>query len=154
MTKQDKTKEHDYKAAQDWHETVTEKYVLPLSKPTLFREANSIKKLRDQVNELNPNRNKVSDGTWGDMNHANRDSDHNPWVINGNYGVVTAIDITHDLNLGINCELLAQSLVDSKDPRIKYIIWNSRMVSSYAKSDYDEWEWRDYNETVLNSVSK
>jgi hypothetical protein len=61
-----------------------------------WRPAKSLIQLRDQINQIAPNRSKASDGTIGDAAHASRASDHNPWVREGDAGVVTAIDITHD----------------------------------------------------------
>ncbi|EPF45694.1 hypothetical protein AAHW78_14750 [Klebsiella pneumoniae] len=62
----------------------------------VWRVAKSLLILRDQINQYAPHRNTDSDGTIGDEHHAHTNSDHNPQVIDGNIGVVTAIDITHD----------------------------------------------------------
>lgn len=110
-----------------------------------WRLAESLKKLREQINAAYPNRSKASDGSIGDAAHASRASDHNPWVRDGNMGIVTAIDITHDPAGGCNAEKLAQSLVASRDSRIKYLIWNKRMVSSYAAHGVPAWTWRRYS---------
>ena len=60
-----------------------------------WRVAQSLIRLRDQINLAAPTRSKASDGTIGDAAHATRDSDHNPWVKEGALGIVTAMDITH-----------------------------------------------------------
>ena len=88
----------------------------------MARRSYATQKLLDQVNALYPNRNKASDGWIGDAAHAERVSDHNPLP----NGVVTAQDFTHDPNT-LNCQWLADTLVQSGDPRIKYIIWNRRI---------------------------
>lgn len=88
-----------------------------------WRVAESLKTLKAQLNTAFPNRSKASDGSIGDLAHASRKSDHNP----NPAGVVTAIDITHDPRAGVNCHELAEQLVKSGDPRIKYLIWNSRI---------------------------
>jgi hypothetical protein len=106
-----------------------------------WRPANCLVRLRDQINRKAPNRSKASDGTIGDSAHAARNSDHNPWVKDGSLGVVTAIDITHDPANGCDAEQIVQSLVSSRDTRIKYIIWNQRILSSQVQP----WIWRDYN---------
>ena len=105
-----------------------------------WRLAKSLEQLRSQVNQKFPNRSKLSDGTIGDAAHASRDSDHNPWVKDGAMGVVTALDLTHDPKNGCDGTELAQALVQSQDPRIKYLIWNRQIVSSVVKP----WVWRPY----------
>jgi hypothetical protein len=100
-----------------------------------FRTAGSLLQLRKQLNELYPKRSKTSDGTIGDAAHAARASDHNPNKV----GVVTAMDITHDPSNGVDIAVLAQQLVDSRDPRIKYIIRNGQYADTATKR-----EWRKY----------
>lgn len=118
--------------------------VTPVSFSANSRAALSILALRAQVNALAPARSKASDGILGDDNHAKRSSDHNPWVKDGSTGVVTAIDITHDPARGCDALLLAQSLVDSRDPRIKYIIHDRRIASSIPTQGLPAWTWRPY----------
>ena len=62
------------------------------------------------------------------------ESDHNPHVRDGATGddVVTALDLTHDPNSGCDAGVLAEVVIASRDPRIKYIIWNRRIVSGDA----------------------
>lgn len=109
-----------------------------------WRVAKSLLLLIEQVNEIAPGRDKASDGTIGDENHQKTDSDHNPWVIDGSQGVVTAADITHDPKGGCDCGAITAALVGSRDPRIKYIIWNKRMVRSYNKGNIPAWTWSAY----------
>lgn len=99
-----------------------------------WRVANSLLKYRDQLNAAHPNRSKVSDGFIGDAAHATRDSDHNPWVVLAGMGIVTAGDFTHDPANGVDCEKLYQALVKSRDPRIKYIIWNRTITSGNGQT--------------------
>lgn len=106
-----------------------------------WRIAESLEILRRQLNAAFPNRSKVSDGGIGDAAHASRGSDHNPWVRAGNMGIVTARDFTHDPKGGVDCNWLAKKLVESRDPRIKYIIWNKQICSSKQQP----WKWRPYN---------
>lgn len=105
-----------------------------------WRLARSLGKLRDQINTAAPDRNKASDGTVGDAAHASRSSDHNPWVRDGAMGIVTALDITHDQARGVDAGILADSLIASRDRRIKYIIWNRRIASATTAP----WTWRPY----------
>ena len=104
-----------------------------------WRVARSLVRLIDQCNAAWPNRSKVSDGTIGDAAHASRVSDHNPWY---GPGIVTAADITHDPAHGANMHALAASLVASRDRRIKYIIWNRRIISGAAGPA--PWVWQPY----------
>lgn len=107
-----------------------------------WRLAKSLDTLRAQVNALYPNRSKTSDGTVGDAAHASRSSDHNPWVLDGKTGVVTALDLTHDPARGIDGEKLAARLVEGRDSRIKYIIWNRKIISGAAGPK--PWQPRPY----------
>lgn len=91
-----------------------------------WRLADSLRKLRDQINTASPRRNKESDGSIGDAAHATRDSDHNPWVKAADgVGVVTAIDVTHDPTNGVDGNALSKSVI--ADSRVKYVIWNGRI---------------------------
>ena len=105
-----------------------------------WRLAASLQRLRDNVDALAPLRCRQSDGSIGDAAHASRSSDHNPWVEAGGMGVVTAIDITHDPVNGCDAERLAESLRETCDARVKYVIWNRRIFSATVQS----WEWRPY----------
>ncbi|ALQ51724.1 hypothetical protein [Nitrosomonas ureae] len=105
-----------------------------------WRVADSLKILREQINQIAPNRSVSSDGTIGDAAHASRKSDHNPWIVENGIGVVTALDVTHDPMHGCDAQRLVDSLVSSKDSRVKYIIYNRKIISSTFKP----WEWRPY----------
>jgi hypothetical protein len=106
-----------------------------------WRVAKALDHLLAQVNALAPDRNRDDDGGIGDDNHQNTNSDHNPWVTDSNGGhVVTARDITHDPDGGCDCDAITAALAASRDARIKYIIWNSRILSATVKP----WKWRAY----------
>ncbi len=109
-----------------------------------WRLAKSLIKLYDQVDEARPNRDHTigPDGSIGDAAHAARGSasDHNPWVKDGNTGVVTALDISHDPKHGVDTYAFAEHLRQSTDMRIKYVISNGRIFSSQNHP----WEWRKY----------
>lgn len=115
-----------------------------------WRLAKSLEALRNQVNKAWPKRSKAADGSIGDAAHASRSSDHNPWVKDGGAGVVTAIDITHDPKGGCDAGRLADVLVASRDPRIKYIIWNRRIVSGAGGPS--PWTWRKYTGSNPHSM--
>ena len=105
-----------------------------------WRVAKSLLKLRDQVNAAAPNRSRASDGTIGDPNHQSHTSDHNPWVIDGGIGVVTGLDLTTDPAHGCDIPRIINAIVASRDPRIKYIIHNRKILSSTTAP----WTWRNY----------
>lgn len=107
-----------------------------------WRVAESLERLKGQLDEVYPNRSKVSDGGIGDPRHQSKTSDHNPWVDcwRSDHGVVTARDFTHDPRGGLDCHQLAQALTDSQDSRIKYIIWHGRIISANRQ----KWKWRKF----------
>ena len=100
-----------------------------------WRNSKATAKLLAQVNAIAPERNKKTDGSIGDTEHAKRKSDHNPNAA----GVVCAIDITHDPKHGVDGEALANALRTSGDPRINYIIFNKRIAGN-GKG----WNWRKH----------
>lgn len=112
----------------------------------LWRVAKALLKLRDQINAKYPGRSKASDGTIGDAKHATRNSDHNPWVRDGKYGVVTGMDITNDPAHGLNSRAGAEALIATRDVRIKYLISNGQICSGTGQ-DHPAWVWRPYTGT-------
>ncbi len=112
--------------------------------PAPWRVAKALLALREQVNAMAPTRRKKSDGTIGDAAHASRDSDHNPWVRDAGVGVVTAMDITHNPDGGCDAGALANTLLASRDPRIKYVIFNRRIASHLQKGPAAPFQWRPY----------
>jgi hypothetical protein len=127
-------------AKRKWMVTALQARLAPTGTSSV-RDAKSLLALRDQVNEQWPQRNKASDGLIGDAAHQTRESDHNPWVKDGFTGVVTAIDITHDPASGCDANGIVSALVSSRDPRIKYIIWNRRIIHATVSP----WVWRTYS---------
>lgn len=105
-----------------------------------WRVARALIQLREQVNVKFPDRSKAADGTIGDASHASRTSDHNPWVKDGDMGIVTGLDITNDPLHGLDSEHLAEALRTSKDLRLKYVISN-RKIASF---DHNDFMWRPY----------
>lgn len=101
----------------------------------MARLANSLVKLRDQVNAKFPNRNKASDGWIGDAAHAASASDHNP---NG-AGVVCALDITNSPQTGFDVHAMADRLRVNRHPDLKYIISNRRIAGAWTN-----WAWAPY----------
>lgn len=81
-----------------------------------------------------------SDGTVASKGHDtnNPTSDHRPRPFTGP-GVVRALDV------GENTEddgiAFAEMLRASRDPRIKYVLHENRIFSSYARGSRAAWEW-------------
>ena len=109
----------------------------------VWRAANSILGLISAVNALAPGRSTISDGTIGDTAHAARKSDHNP----NDFGVVTAVDLTHDPVKGADMHQITEFMRLERDPRIKYVIWDGRMFASYQTVMRNPWEWGNYSGT-------
>lgn len=108
-----------------------------------WRVAKSLLKLKEQIDKKYPNRRTDSDGGIGNAEHASRSSDHNPWVKDSKgQPVVTAFDFTNDPAHGMSSQVMAQALLDSRDPRIKYVISNKKIASGSAGPK--PWEWRKY----------
>ena len=112
-----------------------------------WRAAKCLLALRDQVNQMAPSRNKSSDGIIGDIHHCGgqHHSDHCPNVADGNVGVVTALDITHDPAHGCDSGQLVEAIRASRDSRIKYLIWNRRIANSLPQHGQPAWAWREYS---------
>ena len=96
-----------------------------------WKLAPALTKLVSQLDAAVPGRNRVSDGSIASHQHHinNPRSDHEPHQFGGGE-FVTALDITHDTEKGINCHYLWDSLLISEDPRIKYVIFNRRIFNS------------------------
>lgn len=108
-----------------------------------WRTAKSLLTLRDQVDAKYPKRDKSSDGTIGDDRHAATTSDHNP----DPRGVVHAMDFTHDPAHGFDSYKFADILRQNKDPRIRYVISNRRIMGDegYAqRNGVEPWTWGSY----------
>jgi hypothetical protein len=104
-----------------------------------LRLCGALKMLRTGVDQFAPERSRASDGTIGDSAHAARVSDHNPTEYHGTRWVA-AMDITHD-RVFLPGEYVARSLQLSRDPRIKYVIWNGQIMQSMGM---DPWHWTRY----------
>lgn len=103
----------------------------------MARLVKSLVKLRAQVNEAAPNRDKSSDGWIGDSAHSSRPSDHNP----ESDGTVDALDIDHDPAHGSDVDRIFEAVIESRDPRLKYLIRKGRILS--GRLGPSPWRWRD-----------
>jgi hypothetical protein len=116
----------------------------PLEAARPWRVAEALKTLRQQIDTAFPGRSKASDGTIGDTRHQGKESDHNAHIVDHGTGVVTAFDITHDPAYGCDAGRIATLLHASRDPRIKYIIWNRRIANASPIGAALAWAWRAY----------
>lgn len=116
-----------------------------------WRAVDSLLVLRGQADAIAPNRSRASDGLKASPTHTtnNPTSDHEPHTVPGvGSEIVTAEDLTHDPAGGFDSYLFAETLRRNRDRRIKYVISNHRMFSSYATSSYPAWTWRPYTGTT------
>lgn len=114
----------------------------------MWRAMASLLVLRDQVNDLAPDRSRSSDGLVGDEAHQATNSDHNPHYVPGvGNDIVTALDLTHDPANGFDSYKFAEVLRTHRDRRIKYVISNHRIFSSYAGGSRPAWAWGPYSGT-------
>lgn len=60
---------------------------------------------------------------------------------------VDAIDPPHDPSRGADMAVLTEALRLSRDPRIKLVIFNRRIFSSYDHAEGDPFTWRPYRES-------
>ena len=107
-----------------------------------WRVARSLDVLLNEIDASAPHRSKLSDGSIGDASHASRSSDHNPHVLDGKVGVVTARDYTHDPAGGFDAYKFAEALRLKNDPRVKYVISNRQIWNRDVSPD-----WRAYHGT-------
>jgi hypothetical protein len=113
-----------------------------------WRAMSSLLVLRDQANAIAVGRSTASDGLVGDTAHQAEESDHNPHNVPGvGPEMVTALDLTHDPAHGFDSYLFAEVLRTHRDRRIKYVISNHRIFSSYATSTRAAWTWGTYTGT-------
>lgn len=102
--------------------------------------------VRSQATKLWPRRSQKSDGTCASPEHTvvSPGSDHEPHVVIRGVAYATAVDLTDDKAGGCDADAWAEWLRTTRDPRVKYVICNRRMFSSYATSKCPAWTWRTY----------
>jgi peptidoglycan hydrolase-like protein with peptidoglycan-binding domain len=105
-----------------------------------WRLAASLIACVDEADRLWPGRRRVSDGSIGDTAHQAVDSDHNP----NPQGWVTALDLTHDPDVGLDAHLWADELRRRRETRVKYVISAGRIFASYHRDWRRAWEWGPY----------
>lgn len=105
-----------------------------------WRLARSLVQLRQEIDAAYPHRPKGSDGSISSARHRqqNPNSDHDP----DRNGVVRAIDVTRNGDMAYT---ICEHIRLSRDRRVKYVIFNRQMFSSYAKGNHKPWTWRTYS---------
>jgi hypothetical protein len=120
---------------------------------TTWRVARSILRLFDQLQHAAPAARprpagEVAAEEWGTIGDAVHDpaSDHSPKNFLG-WGaqIVTAGDIPNRPGLGLDAHAVFDAIRRSRDPRVKYMISNDQICSSYGTSSRRAWEWGPYN---------
>jgi len=84
-------------------------------------------------------------GLVGDTAHSST-SDHTPHDFPG-WGtqIVTAADFPHAPALGLDSRQVCEDIRRSRDPRVKYMISQDQICSSYPTSTRAAWTWGPYN---------
>lgn len=98
-----------------------------------------------EVDARFPLRDRTSDGSIGDLAHASRESDHNPYD-----GWVHAVDLDEDVAPGVDLDQLWGYLIAKRDRRIRYLIYEGRIVKSYVDSAGHA-AWQPYPYTGINA---
>ncbi|RJQ68159.1 peptidoglycan-binding protein [Pseudonocardiaceae bacterium YIM PH 21723] len=107
--------------------------------------APALETLRFQFNEQFPDRNKASDGAIGDDAHRNQGSasDHNPWVVLDGQAWVTALDITHDPDNGVDMNRFTDEMLEATrnggEYRLKYQIFRALIMDTRPGQRPFEW---------------
>jgi hypothetical protein len=114
-----------------------------------WRAAKSLLILREHINVRAPKRSKKSDGLIGDAAHCKGPgwtgkSDHCLNISDGKVRVVTAMDLTHDKANGCDCGSITEAIRQSRDSRVKYVIFDGRWFRSYDKGSVTAWTWTPY----------
>lgn len=110
------------------------------------REAPACRAVLTQATERWSDRRTSSDGICASPKHTteNPGSDHEPHVLAQGVGYATAVDLSDDKAHGCDADAWADRLVARRDPRVKYLIRNREMVSSYPAHGVPAWTWRAY----------
>jgi hypothetical protein len=115
-----------------------------------WRPAYSLPVLRDQIQAAYwwaapPKTPSVSWGMVSDAAHSSK-SDHSPKLFPGwGSNIVTALDFPHRPDLRLDAGLIAEAIRESRDSRVKYVIFNRRIFSWYATPTRAAWRWGPYS---------
>lgn len=109
-------------------------------------EAPACRRALDEATSIAPNRRRTSDGICASPTHhaQNPGSDHEPHIIIGGVKYATAFDVSDDKDL-FDADAMAEKLRITRDERIKYVISERHMYSSYPSHGYQPYTWRPYS---------
>lgn len=107
-----------------------------------FTTAKSLNALMDEIELWQPSP-RPADGTVASKTHDqnNPSSDHRPRPFSGS-GIVHAVDVGE---LNEDGSVLAEAVRAKRDPRLKYLIHEGRLFSSYNHVNGAAWTWRPYS---------
>lgn len=99
-----------------------------------------------EATTIAPNRRTSSDGICASSTHhqQNPGSDHEPNIVVGGKHYATAVDVSQDKD-HFDAEAMVEKLRIAKDERIKYVISERHMYSSYASHGFPPYTWRPYS---------
>lgn len=95
----------------------------------------------DEATKRWPKRNRGADGICASAAHKARDA---KLGISSDHDIGNAFDITHDPAHGVDCGALVAEIIDRRDPRVKYVIWDRTMWRSYPKPGLPAWTAAPY----------
>jgi hypothetical protein len=115
---------------------------------TPWRVAASENVLLEQIDGLWPGRSKKSDGSIGDAAHQAEQcsSQHNSCCIRLNgVWIIRARDFTHDPASGADMRKIWVAIIASRDDRVRYMIFNKKIVYPTARNGYGPWVEQPYH---------
>jgi hypothetical protein len=113
-----------------------------------WRVAASLNQLLNQLNARAPGRSKASDGAIGDAAHQSEacSSQHNSCCVRYlGIWIVRARDFTHDPAGGADMGEWTEAWRRSRDPRVRYIIFNRRITGPSHTDAFGNWVWVHYD---------
>lgn len=116
-----------------------------------WRPARSLEVLKGQIQATYwwaapPATSPLSWGMLGDPNTHDATSDHMAHDFPGwGNDIVTAHDFPHRPDLRLDAGAIVEAMRRSRDARIKYVIFNRRLYSSYSTTTRAAWSWGTYS---------
>ncbi len=115
---------------------------------TPWRVGASLNVLLEQIDTRWPGRSKASDGSIGDAAHQSEQcsSQHNSCCVKLNgVWIIRARDFTHDPKSGADMGAVFNMIIGSRDDRVRYLIFNRRIVYPTPRNGYGAWVPQPYS---------